>query len=165
MFELDSYKKKKISSFHFLKVSIWYLINNFLVYSFIPSSALRVFFLKIFGAQIGKNVKIHPYTNVKYPWKLRIGDNCWIGARTWIDNIENVIIGNNCCISQDVYFCTGNHNFKKKEFDLIAEQIIIYDNCWIGAKSIICPGVSLKKNSIIKINTTITKNHPSVFFA
>jgi putative colanic acid biosynthesis acetyltransferase WcaF len=160
MFELKTYKKKKLAYFHFLKISIWYLINNIIVYSFIPSSKLRIFLLKIFGAKIGKNVVIHPYTNIKYPWKLKIGDNCWIGARTWIDNIDDVIIGNNCCISQDVFFCTGNHNFKKKEFDLIPEKILINDNCWIGAKSIIYPGVSLNKNSIIKMNSSVTKNHP-----
>ena len=160
MFELKTYKKKKLAYFHFLKIGIWYLINNIIVYSFIPSSKLRIFLLKIFGAKIGNNVVIHPYTNIKYPWKLKIGDNCWIGARTWIDNIDVVIIGNNCCISQDVYFCTGNHNFKKKEFDLIPEKILINDNCWIGAKSVIYPGVSLNKNSIIKMNSSVTKNHP-----
>ena len=159
MFKLNAYKKKQIPFFHFLKISIWYLINNFFIYSFIPSSGLRIFFLKIFGAKIGKKVLIHPYTSIKYPWKLEIGDDCWIGSRTWIDNIAYVKIGKNCCVSQNVYFCTGNHNYKKKEFDLIAEPIIINDNCWIGAKSIVCPGVNLKENSIIKINTTITKNY------
>jgi putative colanic acid biosynthesis acetyltransferase WcaF len=69
--------------------------------------------------------------------KLKIGDNCWISARKWIDNIDDVIIGNDCCISQDVYFCTGNHNFKKKGFDLIPEKILINDNCCIGAKFIL----------------------------
>ena len=77
----------------------------------------------------------------------------------WIDNIANVKIGNNCCISQDVYFCTGNHDFKKKEFDLISEQIIINDNCWVGAKSVLSPGVNLKSNSIVKINSLVKKNY------
>ena len=45
-------------------------------------------------------------------------------------------------------------------FDLIPEKILINDNCWIGAKSIIYPGVSLNKNSIIKMNSSVTKNHP-----
>ncbi|MBD1170213.1 colanic acid biosynthesis acetyltransferase WcaF [Pelagibacterales bacterium SAG-MED02] len=159
MFELKSFHKKKITKFHFLKISIWYLINNIIIYSFIPSSKLRIFFLKIFGASIGDNVVIHPYTNFKYPWKLEIGTNSWIGARAWIDNISEVKIGDNCCISQDVYFCTGNHNYKKKEFDLMSEPIVIGDNCWIGAKSILCPGVNMQPNTIVKINTVVKKNY------
>ena len=159
MFELKNFKKNKISKIDFLKKSIWYLINNLIICSFLPSTRIRVLLLKIFGAKIGLNIIIHPYTNIKYPWKLKIGDNCWIGARVWIDNIANVKIGNNCCISQDVYFCTGNHDFKKKEFDLISEEIIIEDNCWVGAKSILSPGVKLKQNSIVKINTLVKKDH------
>lgn len=159
MFELKNYVKKKVSKLHLLQICAWYLINNLIINSFIPSSKLRVFLLKMFGASIGDNVIIHPYTNIKYPWKLDIGNDCWIGARVWIDNISSVKIGNNCCISQEVYFCTGNHNFKKKEFDLISETITINDNCWIGAKSILSPGVNLKSNSIIKINTLVKKSY------
>ena len=78
-----------------------------------------------------------------------------MGARVWVDNIHEVKIGKNCCISQEVYFCTGNHNYKKKEFDLTGEMITINDNCWIGAKTILCPGVNLNKNTIVKINSLI----------
>jgi putative colanic acid biosynthesis acetyltransferase WcaF len=159
MFNLKLFKKKEISKIHWLKIAAWYLINNIIIYSFIPSSSMRIFLLKMFGASIGKNVVLHPYINVKYAWKLKVGENSWIGARVWIDNISDVKIGKNCCISQDVYFCTGNHNYKKKKFDLISEEIIINDNCWIAAKSILCPGVNLKKNSIVKISTTIKKSY------
>ena len=159
MFELKSFKNDKISIINFLRLSLWYLINNLIIFSFLPSSKMRVFFLKIFGAKIGKNIIIHPYTRIKYPWKLDIGNNCWIGANVWIDNIAKVKIGNNCCISQGVYFCTGNHNYKKREFDLISEEIIINDNCWVGAKTILAPGVILKENSIIKINSLVKKDN------
>ena len=158
MFKLRNFKEEKMTKLYFLKISLWYLINNFIIYSFLPSSKVRILLLRIFGAKIGVNITIHPYTNIKYPWKLEIGDNCWIGARVWIDNIANVKIGSNCCISQDVYFCTGNHDYKKKEFDLMSEEIVINDNCWVGAKSIIAPGVNLEANSIIKINTLVKKN-------
>ena len=159
MFQLKYFEKKKISKRHFLKICIWYLINNLIIYSFIPSSRLRIFLLKLFGATIGTNVIIHPYTNIKYPWKFKIGDNSWIGARVWVDNIENVEIGNNCCISQEVYFCTGNHNYKKQNFELSAEKIVIGNNSWIGAKSVISPGVEIKENSIIKLNSMISKRN------
>lgn len=157
MFNLNLYKKKNISKIEFLKIALWFLINNLIIYSFIPSSKIRVFFLKLFGAKIGRNVVIHTYTSFKYPWKLEIGNNTWIGSRVWVDNISLVKIGDNCCISQDVYFCTGNHNFKKKTFDLNSEEIIIGNNCWIAAKSIIAPGVKIKKNSIFKLNSIIFK--------
>ena len=84
MFQLKQFQKKKISKLHFFKIGLWYLVNNLIIYSFIPSTKIRIFFLRLFGSKIGTNVTIHPYTNVKYPWKLKIGNNSWIGARVWM---------------------------------------------------------------------------------
>ena len=50
-------------------------------------------------------------------------------------------------------------NYKKETFDLIAEEIKINKNCWLGAKSIIGPGVNLKENSILKLGSIVTKSN------
>ena len=79
-----------------LMILIWYCINaTFLNTYFLPSSSFKVFLLKLFGAKIGEGVVIKPNVNVKYPWRLEIGNYTWIGEEVWIDNLENVKIGNN----------------------------------------------------------------------
>lgn len=157
MFQLSKFKKANIYNGKLLKYSVWYLVNAILINSFFPSSKIKIILLKIFGAQIGKNVTIRNNVNIKFPDKLEIGNDVWIGSYVWIDNIDNVIIKDNCCISQGVYFCTGNHDFKKETFDLISEEITINKNSWVGAKSIIGPGVILKENSILSLGSIITK--------
>ena len=125
----------------------------------IPGSKLRVFLLKIFGSKIGTNVYLKPKINIKFPWKLKIGDNSWVGEEVWIDNISEVEIGKNCCISQGVYLCTGNHDFSKESFDLMSENILIEDSVWIGAKSIIGPGSKISKGKFIKLGEIYTKKN------
>ena len=68
-------------------------------------------------------------------------------------------IGKNCCISQGVYFCTGNHDFKKESFDLISESIVVGDSVWIGAKSIIGPGSNILSESFLKLGTIYNKKN------
>lgn len=111
--------------------------------------ALKRFLLRIFGANIGKRVIIKPKVCVKYPWKLQVGDNCWLGEGVWIDNLCEVKIGNNVCISQGAYLTTGSHDHTKSTFDLIVKPIIIEDGVWIGAKSIILPGSIIKSHAVI----------------
>ena len=53
-------------------------------------------------------------------------------------------------------FCTGNHNYKKELFDLILKSIIIEDDCWLAAKSIISPGSILKKGSIASLGAVVS---------
>ena len=77
------------------------------------------------------------------------------GENIWIDNVAFVKIGD-ICISQESYICTGNHDYKKELFDLILKSIVIEDDCWLAAKSIILPGSILKKGSIASIGSVVS---------
>ena len=128
---------------------LWYFINVvFFVSHIIPLSSLKVWLLKLFGAKLGRNVVIKPGVNIKYPWKLVIGDYSWLGEDVWIDNLEQVTIGSNVCISQGAMLLCGNHNYKKTTFDLMVNEIILEEGVWLGAKSIVCSGVRCKTHAI-----------------
>lgn len=158
MIKLNKFKNKKIYDERTFLIHItWFLINNLFFNSFIPFNNLKIKVLRVFGAKIGNGLIIKNYVKIKFPWKLVVGDNVWIGEEVWIDNISSVIIGSNCCISQGVYICTASHNFKKKTFDLITESITIGESSWVGAKSIILLGAKVPKNSFIKAGS-IFKN-------
>ncbi len=142
-----------------IKRFIWYLMNVVLFKSSLPwSNGLKVFSLRLFGAKVGKNVLIKPNANIKYPWFLEIGDNVWIGEEVWIDNLGKVKIGNNVCISQGAMLLYGNHNYKKESFDLIVGDITLEDGVWVGAKSVVCPGVTMKSHSILTVGSVLTKD-------
>ena len=116
--------------------------------------------LILFGAKLGKNVRFSPGLKVKMPWRLIIGNYCWIGEDTWIDNISLVTLQENICVSQGVYFCTGNHDFKKNSFDLICKPINIESNVWIGAKSIIGPGIKIGSGSVVTLGSIVKIDIP-----
>lgn len=142
-----------------LKRLIWYFVNLLVIKNhWNPISSLKVNTLRLFGAKIGKGVVIKPGVNVKYPWLLEVGDYTWIGEDAWIDNLATVRIGSNCCISQGAMLLCGNHNYKKSTFDLIVKPITIEDGAWIGAKSVVCPGVKMGTNSIISVGVIASKD-------
>ena len=113
----------------------------------------------IFASDISESAKLNVIENskinVKYPWNLNIGYDCWLGNEVWLDNTEMVTIGNDCCISQGTYIVTGNHNFKKESFDYSGKEVNIGAHSWIGAKSIICPGANIKVGSFIKVGSIV----------
>jgi len=133
----------------FWKRTLWYFLGEPLVAShWMPSSGLRVRLLRLFGARIGKGVTIKPGVRVKYPWFLLTGDDCWIGEFCWIDNLTTVRLGNDVCLSQGAYLCTGNHDWKDPAFGLIVEPIQCMDGSWAGAKSILGPGAVLGRGAV-----------------
>ena len=135
----------------------WYFVNMLFFKTLFPfSSIFKARLLNIFGAKIGKGVIIKPNVNIKYPWHLEIGDYCWIGEGVWIDNLALIKLGNNVVLSQGSYLLTGSHNYKKKSFDLILGKIAIGDGVWLGAKSIVCPGVICKSHSVLSAGSVAT---------
>ena len=133
------------------------MITFFLKNPLLPFSALKVFVLKIFGAKIGSGVLIKQSISVKYPWKLTIGNNVWVGEDVWIDNLDEVVVGDNVCLSQGAMLLCGNHDYKKSTFDLIIGKITLEDGVWIGAKSVVCGGVTCCSHSILSVSSIVSK--------
>jgi len=138
---------------------VWYNINAiFFKTSLLPSSVLKVFLLRIFGAKIGSNVVIKPCVNIKYPWNLSIGHFTWIGENVWIDNLVMVAIGSSVCISQGAVLLTGSHDYKKTSFNLITGNIILNDGVWIGASAVVNQGITVSTHAVLTSGSIATKN-------
>lgn len=157
--QLDAYNNE-----HFdtgagrVKRVLWHVVNAVFFNSFFHFYGFKVFLLKLFGTELGENVIIKPYVNIKYPWNLVIGSNVWIGENVWIDSLDKVQIGNNVCLSQGALLLCGNHDYKKSTFDLITGKIILEDGVWIGAKSVVCGNVICHSHSVLSVSSVATKN-------
>lgn len=156
--------KKKFDTGNFnhgasiLKQLLWYFCSALFFRSgLVPFSVILVALLKLFGAKIGKDVRVKPYVHIKFPWKLTLGDHSWL-AECFIENLDEVIIGKNCCISQGAMLMTGNHNYKSPNFDLMTKPIILEDGVWIGARAMVSPGVTCKSHAVLSMGAVATKD-------
>ena len=129
----------------------WIIFSELLVSSWIPGTWWRKAILVVFGAQIGPGVVLKPKLRIKFPWRLKIGTSSWIGEGVWIDNLAQVSIGSNACISQEAYLCTGSHDWSRETFDLVTLSIIIEDFCWVGARAILAPGSHMGEGAILTL--------------
>jgi putative colanic acid biosynthesis acetyltransferase WcaF len=121
-------------------------------------SSLKVFLLRAFGGKIGKGVVIKPAVNIKFPWKLRVGDHCWIGEEVWIDNLSDVTIGKNVTLSQGCLLLTGSHDHRRTTFDFLTAPIQLEDGAWIGAKAVVSGGITCRSHSILALNSVAEKD-------
>ena len=141
------------------KYILWILVNIVFFKSAIPyPSSFKKILLQLFGAKVGKGVVFKPSINIKFPWKLSIGNYCWIGENVWIDNLAEIFIEDNVCISQGAFLLTGNHNYKKPTFDLVTGKITLKSGVWIGAKTTVCPNVICYENAILSVGSIATKS-------
>lgn len=143
----------------FAKRTAWYFVNALIVRaSWNPFMGIKILLLRLFGAKIGKGLCIKNNVTIKFPWKLVVGDDCWIGEGVWIDNLDKVTIGNNVCLSQGAMLLTGNHDYTKGSMPYRNAPITIEDGAWIGARATVCPGVTAHQNSILTVGAIATKD-------
>ena len=161
MFYLEKFIKTSKSKRLKLKIILWEIVSIFFFRSKLSllNYSSKSWILKRFGAAIGDNLVIKRDVHIKSPWKLKIGNNVWIGEKVWIDNISKISIGSNVCISQGVRMTSGNHDYKKEEFDLILSPINIGSNIWIGCFSVILPGSKVPSNSMLSGGSIFPKNY------
>ena len=141
-----------------LRRFFWYVFARWIVACYIPGTFWRKVTLRLFGAKVGSGGRIKPRVHVTCPWNLTVGNYCWIGEKVWIDNLSEVSLGENVCLSQGVYLCTGNHNYRKSTFDLCSAPIIIQDQAWIAAYSVLAPGTQIGKGVVVGIGSVVHGN-------
>ncbi|QZZ18579.1 WcaF family extracellular polysaccharide biosynthesis acetyltransferase [Leptothermofonsia sichuanensis E412] len=145
----------------------WYYLGDPLVRSrWLPFSAIKVWILRRFGAQIGQGVRIKPGVQIKFPWRLSVGDYVWIGENAWLDNVAPITLESHVCISQGVYLCTGNHDWQHPEFKLIPDSIRIERGSWIAANAVVGPGVRVGEGAVLCLGSVTGRSlQPMTIYA
>jgi putative colanic acid biosynthesis acetyltransferase WcaF len=118
------------------------------------SSRLRVAALRKFGAEIGHGVVFRPRTRVKFPWKLHIEDDCWIGEGVWFHNQDHIYVGHDTVISQDTLLTTGSHAHRR-DMALITRPISIEPGAWITSRCVIVGGASIGQSALVLPMTVV----------
>lgn len=121
-------------------------------------AALRVKVLRMFGAEIGDGVLIRHGVRIHWPWKLSVGDNCWIGESAWILNLEPISLASNVCVSQGVLLCSGSHQRMSPTFEFDNGEIEIKDRVWVGARAVVLRGVVLGERCVVGANVVVAKD-------
>ena len=111
----------------------------------------------------GVNVTVWDGTHIDSPSKLKIGDNVSINRGSLIHAGGGVEIANNVLIGPGVVIYSQNHNFHQKDININlqgynTDAVIINENVWIGARSIILAGVTIGPNSIIGAGSVVKKD-------
>jgi acetyltransferase-like isoleucine patch superfamily enzyme len=76
----------------------------------------------------------------------------------YINGINGIEIGNNVFIGSGVKIISANHDFYDYTKHTKAKSIIIGNNVWIGANSIILPEVNIADGCIIGAGSVVTKS-------
>ena len=130
---------------------------------------------RVFRSQVGKEVMIREFCTVRNSF---IGDKCKVYERVSIKKsnvgegsdintgvyIENADVGKDVQIAPNCSIVGITHEFSSEGIDNdVFERVVIGDGAWIGAGSIILPGVKIGKGAIVGAGAVVKSNIPDHF--
>ncbi len=123
-----------------------------------PFHAWRRLLLRMFGAQLGKNVNVYPGAKIWAPWSLTVGNRVGIASGVKLYNMAPIAIGDNCVISQGAHLCCGSHDIDSPNFQLVAKPITLANHVWVCAEAFVGPDVSIAEGCVLGARTVVMKS-------
>lgn len=143
-------------------VQLWWLVQATL-FRLSPQVLYgwRRWLLRLFGAKVGKGVLIRPTVEITYPWKIELGDYCWIGDHVTLYSLGQISVGHDAVVSQKSYICTGSHDFRSPAFDIFAQPVTIEPMAWIATDVFVAPGVTVGEGAVVSARSSVFSNLPA----
>ncbi len=145
--------------------ALYYGVAQFLPRSYMPGGrvgrALRAACARRLFAGFGEGAMIESRVEFGSGRQLTLGADSAIGARSVLGTVT---IGEHVMIGQELLALSRNHNFddltKPPKYQGFAEDepITIGDDCWIGARVILLPGVTIGRHCIIGAGSVVTRD-------
>lgn len=114
--------------------------------------------------ELGEHATIEDFATINNGMgPVRIGHHSFVGLSDVI--IGPVTIGNHVILAQHIVISGLNHGYEDI-FRPISQQpcevkpIVIEDDCWIGANSVITAGVRIGKHAVVAAGSVVTKDVP-----
>jgi putative colanic acid biosynthesis acetyltransferase WcaF len=121
---------------------------------------LRRLLLRMFGAKIGRDVRIRPTAHIEIPWNLDIREGAVVGDHAILYSLGPITIGRRAVVSQYAHLCAGTHDYHYPDFPLLRPPIVVGDGAWIAADAFVGPNVTVGAGAVIGARSSVFKDIP-----
>jgi len=121
----------------------------------------RRFLLRLFGADLGRGVRVMASARIWAPWNLTMGEYASLSYGVDCYCVAPISIGRHATVSQYAHLCAASHDVENPHMDLIAEPIVIGEGVWVCAGAFIGMGVRLGEGSVAAARSVVRVDVPA----
>lgn len=110
----------------------------------------------------GQRVYFQPALHIEMPENVEVGDKVSLGAFVHIWGGGGVRIGNGVMIGSHAVITSLTHDYNVLEMrdTLVGKPVVIEDHAWLGAHSVILPGITIGRGAVVGAGAVVTKDVP-----
>ncbi len=114
--------------------------------------------LRLFGAKIGRGVRVYPSALVWAPWHLEMGDFSCLGPQVDCYCVAPIRIEAHAVVSQYSHLCSASHDYELPDFPLVTKPIVIGEGAWVATDAFIGMGVTIGKGAVVGARASVFKD-------
>lgn len=142
-----------------IKRHAWFFVQKYIV-STSPKcfSRWRIFWLRLFGARIGRGCYVAASAYIHLPWKLTMGNNVTIDERCYLQG--DICMGAYVAVGNNVHMVSEGHNVRSRYFEGVSKPIVIGNGAFIGGDVYIARGVRIGQFTVVGAKSVVWHNLP-----
>lgn len=130
---------------------------------------IKAWYLRLWGAEVGKDLFMERAVVVKNAHLLKIGNNVAIGSFTLITAGGGIVIEDNVNISTGCRVVGVNHKAGPVGVDYRfapcwTAPIHLKRGCWLATNAIVLPGITVGEGAVVMAGSLVTKDVPDWAF-
>ncbi|MGY1711299.1 acyltransferase [Geodermatophilus sp. SYSU D00758] len=95
--------------------------------------------------------------------RVRLGSGTFVNGGVRFEDVAPITVGEDCQIGMDVLFVTSHH---ETTGDSVARTptprpITVGDRCWIGARAVLLPGVTVADDCVVAAGAVVSRDCPT----
>src|SRR6266849_2219631 len=145
----SAYDSPSPMSQRFLRVLWEFCWTLFCVWTPKPLNGWRLFWLRVFDAKIDGTPFVHQRARIAIPWNLTLHDRACLGDRANAYSLGKIEIGACATVAQEAYLSDGSHDVEESGRPLVAAEITIGEDAFVGARAFVLPGVTVGPRAIV----------------
>jgi acetyltransferase-like isoleucine patch superfamily enzyme len=122
---------------------------------------LRTLMGRLIGKEMPEKFMLFPPIYADFGRNISLGEGVFINSGCCFQDQGGVRIGDGCQIGHQVVFATIDHGIDPdRRHDVMASEIVLERNVWVGSHATILRGVTIGHDSIIAAGAVVTRDVP-----
>jgi len=124
---------------------------------------IRNIVYRLLGMKIKGFCWVQPQVTIVNLRHIQVGKNFGCNTGTYINGIGGITMGNDVLIGSNVTISSGKHEIDGRDGSIFSRpatpmQITIGNDVWLGAGSVLMPGITIANGTVVGANAVVTKN-------
>jgi acetyltransferase-like isoleucine patch superfamily enzyme len=107
------------------------------------------------GIELGAGVWLAHDCELETDGRIEIGAGTTVQRRSSF--MGNVVVGTGCIVAPDVFVSSGTH-LPASDGHLPDRPVLIGDDCWLGVRTVVMPGVTIGTGAVVGANSVVTRD-------